>query len=177
MSVRSNRRKLLQSAGLVALSGVVPTPVKAQAQKLPGGTIRILVGFPAGGGTDVMARYMADKLRERSGANVIVENRAGASGVIAIDALKKAPTDGSVIMFGTAATTVALTVTRKAPGFALDKDMTPIGLTGLTSTVFVLSPKLGLANLAEYTGWLKRNPWFEQDLLPELRRRVSSALR
>lgn len=91
MSVRSNRRKLLQSAGLVALSGVVPTPVKAQAQKLPGGTIRILVGFPAGGGTDVMARYMADKLRERSGANVIVENRAGASGVIAIDALKKAP--------------------------------------------------------------------------------------
>lgn len=158
MSIRSNRRKLLQSAGLVALSGVVPTPVKAQAQKLPGGTIRILVGFPAGGGTDVMARYMADKLRERSGANVIVENRAGASGVIAIDALKKAPTDGSVIMFGTAATTVALTVTRKAPGFALDKDMTPIGLTGLTSTVFVLSPKLGLANLAEYTGWLKRNP-------------------
>jgi tripartite-type tricarboxylate transporter receptor subunit TctC len=105
-----------------------------------------------------MARYMADKLRERSGANVIVENRAGAGGIIAIDALKKAPTDGSVIMFGTAATTVALTVTRKAPGFALDKDMTPIGLTGLTSTVFVLSPKLGLANLADYTGWLKRNP-------------------
>jgi len=158
MSVSSNRRKLLQSAGLVALSGVVPTPAKAQAQKLPGGTIRILVGFPAGGGTDVMARYMADKLRERSGANVIVENRAGASGVIAIDALKKAPTDGSVIMFGTAATTVALTVTRKAPGFALDKDMTPIGLTGLTSTVFVLSPKVGLSNLQDYAGWLKRNP-------------------
>ena len=158
MSVSSNRRKLLQSAGLVALSGVVPTPAKAQALKLPGGTIRILVGFPAGGGTDVMARYMADKLRERSGANVIVENRAGASGVIAIDALKKAPTDGSVIMFGTAATTVALTVTRKAPGFALDKDMTPIGLTGLTSTVFVLSPKVGLSNLQDYAGWLKRNP-------------------
>lgn len=155
MSVRSDRRTLLQSAGLAALSGLLPA--RASAQKLPGGTIRILVGFPAGGGTDVMARYIADKLRDRTGANVIVENRAGASGVIAIDALKKAPTDGSVIMYGTAATTVALTVTKKTPGFVLDKDLTPLGLTGLTSTVFVLSPKLGLSSLADYSNWLKRN--------------------
>lgn len=156
MSVRTDRRKLLQSASLAALSGIVPT--QARAQKIPGGTLRILVGFPAGGGTDVMARYIGEKLRERTGANVIVENRAGASGVIAIDALRKAPLDGSVIMYGTAATTVALTVTRKAPGFALDKDLTPIGLTGLTSTVYVLSPKLGLSSLREYNDWLKRNP-------------------
>ncbi|HPU51130.1 MAG TPA: tripartite tricarboxylate transporter substrate-binding protein [Burkholderiaceae bacterium] len=152
----SDRRKLLQTAGLAALSGVVPAT--ARAQKLPAGTIRILVGFPAGGGTDVMARYIADKLRERTGNNVIVENRAGASGVIAIDALKKAPLDGSVIMYGTAATTVALTVTRKSPGFVLEKDMMPLGLTGLTSTVFVVSPTIGVSNLQEYTAWLKRNP-------------------
>ena len=80
MSVRSDRRKLLQSASLAALAGIVPT--QARAQKIPGGTLRILVGFPAGGGTDVMARYIGEKLRERTGANVIVENRAGASGVI-----------------------------------------------------------------------------------------------
>jgi tripartite-type tricarboxylate transporter receptor subunit TctC len=156
MSARPDRRVLLKSAGAAALAGLAIRP--ASAQKIPGGTIRILVGFPAGGGTDVMARYIADKLRERTGANVIVENRAGASGVIAIDALKKAPTDGSVIMYGTAATTVALTVTRKAPGFSLDKDMVPIGLTGLTSTVFVVSPKIGVGTLAEYIAWLRRNP-------------------
>lgn len=158
MSVSSSRRRrLLQSAGAAALTGLVPLAGRAQA-KLPGGTIRILAGFPAGGGTDIMARYIADKLRERSGANVIVENRAGASGVIAIDAMKKSPPDGSVIMYGTAATTVALTVTKKNPGFSLEKDLTPIGLTGLTSTVFVVSPKIGVSTLAEYGAWLKRNP-------------------
>jgi len=150
------RRRVLRAAG--AAGALALAGPSAYAQRLPGGTIRILVGFPAGGGTDVMARYIADKLRERTGANVIVENRAGASGVIAIDALKKAPTDGTVLMYGTAATTVALTVTRKTPGFVLDKDLTPIGLTGLTSTVFVVSPKLGVNTLAEYAAWLKRNP-------------------
>lgn len=155
--IRSHqRRRVLHAAG--AAGALALAGPSAHAQRLPGGTIRILVGFPAGGGTDVMARYIADKLRERSGSNVIVENRAGASGVIAIDALKKAPTDGTVLMYGTAATTVALTVTRKSPGFVLDKDLTPIGLTGLTSTVFVVSPKLGVNTLTEYAAWLKRNP-------------------
>lgn len=157
MSPSSSRRHLLQSAGAAALTGLVPMASRAQA-KLPSGTIRILAGFPAGGGTDIMARFIADKLRERTGSNVIVENRAGASGVIAIDALKKSPPDGSMIMYGTAATTVALTVTKKTPGFSLDKDLTPIGLTGLTSTVFVVAPKIGVSTLAEYAAWLKRNP-------------------
>ena len=157
MPLIASRRHLLQSAGAAALTGLVPVASRAQT-KLPSGTIRILAGFPAGGGTDIMARFIADKLRERTGANVIVENRSGASGVIAIDALKKSPPDGSMIMYGTAATTVALTVTKKTPGFSLDKDLTPIGLTGLTSTVFVVSPKIGVSTLAEYAAWLKRNP-------------------
>lgn len=151
------RRKLLGSAGALALSSVAPADSTAQG-RLPAGTLRILVGFPAGGGSDVMARYIGDKLRERTGANVIVENRAGASGVIAIDALKKAPLDGSVVMYGTSATTVALTVTRKSPGFSLERDMTPIGLTGVTATVHVVSPTIGVTNLQEYIAWLKRNP-------------------
>lgn len=152
-----SRRRILGSAGALALSSVAPAVSRAQG-RLPSGTLRILVGFPAGGGSDVMARYVADKLRERTGANVIVDNRAGASGVIAIDALKKAPTDGTVVMYGTSATTVALTVTRKNPGFVLERDMTPIGLTGVTATVHVVSPTIGVSNLQEYIAWLKRNP-------------------
>ena len=102
--------------------------------------------------------YVADKLRERTGANVIVENRSGASGALAIDALRKAPADGTVLMYGTSATTVALTVTRKSPGFDLEKDLTPIALTGATATAFVVSSTLGVRTLGEYVAWVKKNP-------------------
>ena len=95
MSARPDRRVLLKSAGAAALAGLAIRP--ASAQKIPGGTIRILVGFPAGGGTDVMARYIADKLRERTGANVIVENRAGASGVIAQTTIEEARQQGNAM--------------------------------------------------------------------------------
>jgi tripartite-type tricarboxylate transporter receptor subunit TctC len=150
------RRVLMQAGGALALAGL---GLAARAQQgLPTGTIRILVGFPPGGGSDIMARYVADKLRERTGANVIVENRPGASGAIAIDALRKAQADGTVLMYGTSATTVALTVTRKSPGFDLEKDLTPIALTGATATAFVVSSTLGVRTLGEYVAWLKKNP-------------------
>jgi tripartite-type tricarboxylate transporter receptor subunit TctC len=61
-------------------------------------------------------------------------------------------------MYGTSATTVALTVTRKSPGFDLEKDLTPIALTGATATAFVVSSTIGVRTLGEYVAWLKRNP-------------------
>ena len=91
-------------------------------------------------------------------ARVIVENRPGASGAIAIDALRKSPADGTVLMYGTSTTTVALTVARKVPGFNLEKDLTPIALTGATATAFVVSTTLGVRTLGEYVAWLKKNP-------------------
>src|SRR5258706_14051149 len=116
------RRVLLQAGGALALAGLGPA-VRAQ-QGLPTGTIRILVGFPPGGGSDIIPRFFADKLRERTGANVIVENRPGASGAIAIDPPRKAQADGPVLMYGTSAPTGALPVTRKSPVFVLEKDLT-----------------------------------------------------
>src|SRR5665647_2837599 len=78
------RRTLLLSALLLA--GL------AQAQT---GTIKLLVGFPPGGGTDAIARILAEKLKDQLGSPVIVENRAGAGGQIAAQALKVAPADGT----------------------------------------------------------------------------------
>ena len=75
-------------------------PGTARAQGIPtGGPIRILTGYPAGGGTDVMARVLAEKLKERLGVSVIVENRAGASGTLANESLKYATPDGSVLLY------------------------------------------------------------------------------
>lgn len=72
--------------------------------------------------------------------------------------MKSAPTDGSVLMYGTSATTVAQVVTRKTPTFDLEKDLTAIALTGTVCVVYVVSATLGVNNMAEYIVWLKKNP-------------------
>ena len=109
MNLDLDRRKALIIGGGALAAAAQPS----LAQSLPSGTIRILVGFPAGGGSDVMARIIAEKLKERTGANIIIDNRPGASGNLACELLKNGPADGSVLMYGTSATTVAQRVTRK----------------------------------------------------------------
>ncbi len=92
------------------------------------------------------------------GANVLIENKAGASGILAGVALKDAPPDGTVIMFAPSSATVAQKVTRKSMPFDLEKDLAPIGMAGTTATVYVVSPTIGVSNMSEYVTWLKRNP-------------------
>lgn len=156
MQFSSNRRTALKLAGGAAAAAALGRP--AFAQSIPKGTIRILVGYPAGGGTDVMARLIADKLKDRIGANVIVENKAGASGTLAGAALRDAPADGSVIMYAPSAATVAQRVTKKQMVFDLLKDVQTVTLAGTVSTVYVVSPTLGVKTFPEYVEWLKKNP-------------------
>jgi tripartite-type tricarboxylate transporter receptor subunit TctC len=156
MIIDSKRRKAMVGATGAGILASLNLPLQAQA--LPAGPVRIIVGFPPGGGTDVMARHIAEKLRERLGRNVLIENKAGASGTIAIDAMKTAPADGSVLMYASSATTVAQLVTRKTPSFDLDKDLTSIVLTGTVGVVYCVSATLGVNNLSEYIEWLKKNP-------------------
>ena len=86
-----NRRSALALAG-AALAA--PAVVRAETTALPDRTLKILVGFPAGGGTDVMARVIAEALKQRTGRNVIIDNKSGASGTLAAEALKNSPPDG-----------------------------------------------------------------------------------
>ena len=75
MTFDPDRRKVLSAAGAATLAATLPVP--SLAQSLPSGPVRMIVGYPAGGGTDVMGRLIAEKLKERLGINVLVENRAG----------------------------------------------------------------------------------------------------
>ena len=156
MTFSADRRKALAATSGLAAAALVGRP--AFAQSIPSGTIRMLVGYPAGGGTDVMGRIIAEKLKERTGANVIVENKAGASGTLANDALKNAPADGSVILYAPSAATVAQTVTKKVLPYDLEKDLATVTLAGTVATVYVVSPTIGVNNFAEYVEWLKKNP-------------------
>ena len=149
------RRRVLMGAGTAAWALATGS---ARAQALPAGPLKLLVGYAPGGGTDVIARIIADKLRERVGANVLIENRPGASGMMAAVALKSAPADGSVIMLAPSVSTVQQKVTRKTMPFDLERDLAPITLAGTVATVYVVSATTGVTSLAEYVQWLKKNP-------------------
>ncbi|MDH4114341.1 MAG: tripartite tricarboxylate transporter substrate-binding protein, partial [Burkholderiaceae bacterium] len=112
----------LLAAALAALLCLVSATSLAQPAK----PVRILVGFPAGGGTDGIARTLAEHLKDALGVPVIVENRAGAGGQIAAQALKSAPADGSTYFISHDHTISILPLVMKNPGFDPVRDFTPV---------------------------------------------------
>lgn len=147
------RRRALALAG-AALAA--PATARADAA-LPDRPLRILVGFPAGGGTDVMARIIAEALKQRTGRSVLVDNKAGASGTIAGEALKNSPPDGTTVCYMPSATVVQK-LTMAAMPFDPQADLAPITLAGTVQTAFCVSPTTGAGTLKEYVEWLKTNP-------------------
>lgn len=141
---------------LGAAAMMAPGTLRAQTV-LPDRMLRILVGFPAGGGTDVMARLIAEPLKQRTGRSIIIENKVGASGTIAGATLKTSPPDGSTICFMPSAT-VAQKLSMPSIPFDPEADITPITLAGTLQTAFCVSPTIGVNTLAEYIEWLKKNP-------------------
>src|SRR5262245_42612635 len=89
---------------LALAAGVAAGSAAAQTARFPDKPIKMLVGFSAGGGTDVVARILALKMSESLGQTVVVENRPGASGMIAVEAVTKSPPDGYTLMMGTQTT-------------------------------------------------------------------------
>jgi tripartite-type tricarboxylate transporter receptor subunit TctC len=151
--IKINRRSALALAGAALAS-----PAIARAQTaLPDKTLKILIGFPAGGGSDVMARFIAEALKQRTGRNVIIENKTGASGTIAGEALKNSPPDGTTVCFMPSATVVQKLTMASMP-FDAQADIAPITLAGTVQTAYCVSPTLGIGSLMEYIEWLKNNP-------------------
>ena len=118
--------------------------------------IRLLVGFPPGGGTDAIARLLADKLKDRLGAPVVVENRPGAGGQIAARALKAAPADGTTLFLTHDHTISILPLVVKNPGFAPDEDFVPVA--GIASFVngFALAGGTPARSFTGYVEWLRK---------------------
>ena len=135
----------------LALSALVLVgPAQAQS-----GTIRLMVGFPAGGGTDVIARTLAEKLKDQLGVNVVVENRAGAGGQIAAQALKAAPPDGTTFFLSHDHTVSILPLVVKNPGFEPAKDF--VAVAGFATFVNALAVSGGTPakSVNEYVAWVR----------------------
>jgi tripartite-type tricarboxylate transporter receptor subunit TctC len=138
----------LFAAGLLAAGGV------ALAQ--PSGTpIRLLVGFPAGGGTDVIARTLAEKLKDQLGTPVVVENRAGAGGQIAAQALKASPADGHTLFLSHDHSISILPIVVKNPGFDPARDFVPVAGFATFANALAVSGGTPAKSVNEYVAWVR----------------------
>lgn len=149
-----HRRHFLSS--VAAVGALCANSTFAQG-KLPAGPVRILVGFSAGGGTDILARIIANKLNVLWGIPVIVENKAGAAGLIAAAEAAKAAPDGNTLMMGHINALGIAPALYPKLGFSPDKDFTAIALVGKTPQVLVASPKAA-ANMPVLLEQLKKRP-------------------
>lgn len=145
-----SRRHLLASA---LAAGALPLlPAQADAPK----TLRVLVGFPPGGGSDAIARLLADKLKDALGVPVVVENRPGAGGQIAAQALKGAPADGGTLFLTHDHTISILPQVVKNPGFDPARDFAAAGGFATFVNCLAVSPGTPAASFAEYVDWVRR---------------------
>jgi tripartite-type tricarboxylate transporter receptor subunit TctC len=128
------------------------------AQPYPYKPIRIILGFPPGGAVDVVGRILAQKLTESFGQQVIVDNRAGANGIIGADIAAKAAPDGYTILLGTTSNFTINPLLNTSLPFSFDRDFTP--LTQVTSVPFLLfaHPSVAASTLGEFIAFAKANP-------------------
>ena len=119
-------------------------------------TVRLLVGFPPGGGTDAIARTLADKLKDQLGASVIVDNKAGAGGQIAAQALKAAAPDGTTLFLSHDHTVSILPLVVKNPGFEPARDFVAVGGFATFVNALAVSGATPAKSLEEYVAWVQK---------------------
>ncbi|MEO7402901.1 MAG: tripartite tricarboxylate transporter substrate-binding protein [Burkholderiales bacterium] len=147
-----NRRGIVQSCGLIAALAI-PWFVFAQGAS----TTRIIVGFPAGGSPDIVARLLADRVKE-SGITAVVESRSGAGGRIAAEFVKNAATDGSVwLLMPAAVFEIFPRIVRNLP-FDPVADFQPIGIAVEYSFGVTIGPASPAKTFAEFAEWCRANP-------------------
>jgi tripartite-type tricarboxylate transporter receptor subunit TctC len=150
-----HRRRFLQT-----VAGAAATPVMsrtASAQSYPAHQLRWIVGFPPGGGADIVSRIMAPWLAERLGQPVIIENRPGAASNISVQAVATSPPDGYTLLFLPVSATVNATLSQNLP-YNLLRDIAPV--SGLIDFPFVMvaNPSLPAKNVADLIALAKANP-------------------
>ena len=130
----------------------------AHAQAWPTKPVRIILQFPAGGSTDVVARILAQALSGPLGQPVIVENRPGADGAIAADVVMRSEPDGHTYFLASNTPMMQVPLLRKAPPYDPVKNFTAVSLVGRYVYVMVSSPALPAANARDFVAYAKANP-------------------
>ncbi len=148
--------RLTRRSALAALLATLAVG-SAQAQAWPAKPIRVVVGYAAGGATDVIARLVAPRLGEALGQTVVVENRAGANSNLGAEAVARAPADGHTLYVFTIANTINASLYDKL-GYDPQKDFEPVGLIAKVPNILVVNPALPIKTVADYVRFAKDQP-------------------
>lgn len=157
MTTTMSRRDLHRLAAAAAAS-LLPMSA-AQAQAWPGAKpITLMVGYPAGGSVDLVARTVAEPLARRLGTPVVIENVGGAGGTIGAQKVVNAASDGYTLLLGSGSEVSIARLFNNAVKYNGETDLTPLGMIGVTPMVFVAGPKAGVKTLDEALAKAKREP-------------------
>jgi len=153
-ALRFPRRLLRPAAAAVALAVVTATPCAAQYPDKP---IRLLLPFPAGGTVDLVARLVTAQMAEELGRPFVIENKAGAGGVIATDAAAKATPDGYTLLLTTPNHTINAALNPKLP-YDTERDIVPVSIVAEVPELLVSHPAAPFQSFAGFVDYARKNP-------------------
>ncbi|NBQ89306.1 MAG: tripartite tricarboxylate transporter substrate binding protein, partial [Betaproteobacteria bacterium] len=158
MTIKSRRAWLGAAAAVSTLGSLALCSPAAHAQaSYPDKPIRMVIAFPPGGPTDLVARVLAQKLAEQMGQSVVVDNKPGANGNIAAELVAKAPADGYTLFYNTSAVALSPALYKKL-GYDVRADFAPVALTAVIPLVLAVHPSVPANSVAEFIAHLKANP-------------------
>ncbi len=131
---------------------------QAQAQTFPSRAVTVVSPYQAGGTSDIIARVLAQKLSERFGQNVVIENRPGANGGIGVNQVVRADPDGHTLLAVASSALTLNPIFYKSLSYDVARDLAPIARTGLVSNVLVVNPSVPAATLQELVALAKQKP-------------------
>ncbi|CAN7505085.1 tripartite tricarboxylate transporter substrate binding protein [Pseudorhodoferax sp. LjRoot39] len=149
------RRSLIQAVGAAAATLVAPSLF---AQDWPSGPVRIVVGFPPGGGTDALARVVAQKLTAMWGQSVIVENKPGVAGVLAAEYVAQQPSDGSTLLMAHINSHALAPSLQPRLRYDVQRDFVPIVMVGVTPNLLIAGPGQKATALKDIVALCKAEP-------------------
>ena len=160
MTVSASRSRRQFVVGALASVPLALAPLGALASDfpIPGKPVKLVVGFPAGGGTDIQARQVGAQLQTILGVPVVVDNKPGAGTMLAATEVAKAPADGHTLLYTPASTMAQLPHTLLAVKYDTLKDFTPITVGALGPLVLVLHKTIPATSVRELVAWAKANP-------------------
>ena len=149
------RRSLIQAGAAAAATLALPA---LHAQAWPSGPVRIVVGFPPGGGTDALARVVAAKLTTMWGQQVIVETKAGVAGVLAAEYIATQPGDGSTLLMAHINSHALAPSLQPKLRYNIERDFTPIVMVGVTPNLLIANPAQPAKTVKDLVALCKAQP-------------------
>ncbi len=154
--MQATKRKFIKATLFTSAALLFTTPLQAQADNYPDRPIRLVVGYAAGGATDVIARLVSDKMGRELGQTMVVENRTGANSNVGAQTVAKAAPDGYTLYMYTIANTINNTLYNEM-GYDAGKDFAPVGLIAKIPNILVVNPKVPVNSVAEYVEFTRNS--------------------